>query len=222
MEQVLFRLHMRILATTNRLMPYNFRRGLEVACGVTAGLVLVALFFLHVTYVTNSSSANLNCIIHGFDRAGLMDRSRSIADAFVLRSSVDLVALKVLDTGQSDTTLSSLLGHDDHTIEPSVVTYSYSPGMSRNTSIADIVPLLGDTPNEIFDRPYGDYLFAFHRGVLMLTQENTNRTFRIINLSFRKDVDCLGPPGMRFLARQVIATTTSYFLQSHIICIGWL
>jgi hypothetical protein len=51
--------------------------------------------------------------------------------------------------------------------------------------------------------------------MLMLTQEaGVNRTYNILNLSFRKDLDCLGPSGVMFLVR--------HFVGYDVIIMNWI
>eukprot|EP01039_Chlorochromonas_danica_P005704 gene5704-6288_t len=215
MEQVLFRLHVRLLTVTNKFLGYRSRRSLECVTLISSFLSLAALFFLHVTYVTNSSHTHLNCIMNGLDRAGLMGRSVSVNE------SVDLIALHLLDPDPGLSLLAKLFKplEEDAQLHPYVFQYDYLPALPANESISRLQILAGgQSPSANLDenalhllllpslakRPYGDYLFSFHRGVLMLTQEaDLHRSFSMVALVIRKDADCLGPVSMKRLLHLV-------------------
>lgn len=67
MEQVLYRLHVKILTTTNQFVGYEVRRIMEFACLIVAICSLFTLFLLHSTYVINSSSPKFNCLLNAIE-----------------------------------------------------------------------------------------------------------------------------------------------------------
>lgn len=184
---------------------------------ISSFLSLAALFFLHVTYVTNSSHTHLNCIMNGLDRAGLMGRSVAVNESFLLGKEVDLIALHLLDPDPGLSLLAKLFKplEEDAQLSPYVFQYEYMPALPANESISRLQILAGPEAvdgeesavrllSSLAKRPYGDYLFSFHRGVLMLTQEaDLHRTFSMVALVIRKDVDCLGPVSMKRLLHLV-------------------
>ncbi|RYG70150.1 hypothetical protein EON64_00970 [archaeon] len=205
MEQVLYRLHVRLLTVTDRLIGPTISRFIEWGMLIGAILSTVSLLFLHVTYVTNSSQTHWNCILHGLDRAGLYDRSKPANESFLLRHSVDLISLKII----SNYNRSVAKGAEDEL--PHIVQFEYTPLFDTYThtsqpSYSDYIHWIGATPNltRPSKSPYGDYLFSFHRGDLVLTQEpNVNHTFSVLQLTLPDDLQCLGPPKLLPLVKRV-------------------
>ena len=67
MEQVLYRLHIKILTATSRVVTYEVRRLLEFGCLIVAICSLFTLFLLHSTYVINSYSPRYNCLLNAIE-----------------------------------------------------------------------------------------------------------------------------------------------------------
>eukprot|EP01031_Cornospumella_fuschlensis_P038732 gene38732-47090_t len=205
MEQVLYRLHVRLLTVTDRVLGPTFSRCVEYAMLLSGILATTALLFLHVTYVANSSHTNWNCVLHGLDRAGLYDRGKPTNESFLLRHSVDLISIKIIQNYNRSAKSSA---EDD---VPHIVQFAYTPLFDTYThtsqpSFSQYVHWAGPAPNisRPSKSPYGDYLFSFHRGDLVLTQEpNVNRSFTMLQLTVPDDLQCLGPPALLPLVQRV-------------------
>ncbi len=130
MEQVLFRVHVRILSTSNHFLAPPVRKGLEYAVLIASLMALTTLVILHLTYVMNSTNPSMNCILTALEQyesvmgsttippinmtagigienavGGLSQSQSTMKKERLLqtwRDNYDLIALKILPAPGSD------------------------------------------------------------------------------------------------------------------------
>ena len=208
MEQVLYRLHVRLLTVTNRVLPYSVRRTVEFSVLIAAIACLAALVILHITYVLNSSSPNLNCILtaldtysqHHFNSTAVGLNTKELVSH--MRQRYDLIALKIA----KDSILSP------SSVDPSpgnCLLDSRVKGLDGNTQYCLTMPKgialteYSSTAKNYSKRSFHQYLFSFQRGNLMLTQELDSSTiFQTLDIQFNHESECFGPPTSKWLSTQ--------------------
>jgi hypothetical protein len=79
MEQVLYRLHVKILTTSSHFLSYKIRRRLEFVCLAVAFVSLLTLGLLHITYIVSAPSPKFNCLLNALENVDyyISQRNRS-------------------------------------------------------------------------------------------------------------------------------------------------
>lgn len=201
MEQVLYRLHVRLLTVTNRFLPHSVRRTLEFSVLAAAIACTISLGILHITYVLNSSSSNLNCILTALENyAGHQQQNMTSKDLIAhYKQRYHLISLKI----DKDTS-----SEDMQYISTTASTPSTCPedGFARScVSLPNglFISEYESSAKNYSKRALHQYLFSFHRGNLMLTQEmDSTSVFETLEVRFSPQSECFGPPASKWLATQ--------------------
>lgn len=190
MEQVLYRLHVRILAVTSSFITPKYRTFIERCFLLSSLLALGAVINLHLIYVKNAGNIENNCIKNAIN-------IQKIPEA--LLNNVDLIGITIQpsDAWQSWIETNGLVQHALRDEQLIVSTYTLQQGFIRNISIGN--PLQpSETAQQVCQGHKGfaaDYLFSHQRGVLMLTQESSyEKPFSVLQISLSRSAKCLGKP----------------------------
>jgi hypothetical protein len=215
MEQVLYKVHVRLLTTTNRYLNYGARRAIEALTLLVAIVLTCTLVILHRTFVSHSSMVETNCILKMLQETTLYNSSSSAVDPTQLTKKFDLVVITIADPydvyyAHAPTVSVSALN--------STWWDSYTPthvSLSDRCTAADASTAsqcqfrhLRPSRDDIGGvRQYSAaskdlnvrrgsyrYYFALQRGTLMLTQEREppyHRNFTVLDLSITPEMSCL-------------------------------
>lgn len=215
MEQVLYKVHVRLLTTTNRYLNYGARRTIEALILLVAIVLTCTLVILHRTFVSHSSMVETNCILKMLQETTLYNSSSSAIDPTQLTKKFDLVVITIADPYDV---------YYAHALTVSVSALnstwwdSYTPthvSLSDQCAAADASTAsqcqfrhLRPSRDDIGGvRQYSAaskdlnvrrgsyrYYFALQRGTLMLTQEREppyHRNFTVLDLSITPEMSCL-------------------------------
>lgn len=216
MEQVLFKVHARLLITSNRYLNYPIRRCIEWAALVGAIGATLSLVLLHRHFVTYSGVPQSNCIISLLQNA--TDTGTNLVEVSRFSREYDIIAVNILDPYdvfsvyfQRNASRTSLWPGD-------YLAYNTPPTFqnleqSNTNSCAVSTETSGQLPSgnihkyrataKELNKRRGSfrYFFSFQRGTLMLTQEKDpflssssldQRNFSVLELSVTPDLTCLG------------------------------
>ena len=187
MEQVLFEQHVRLVNGVNKVFHPRARTVLEVVTFLVAVVCAIALFILHIIYVTNSSNSNVNCLMTYFD-------SHNISKPSIAKYQYDLIKLTV--TPSIDQLKSERL--EDQ--------YVRSDGrIECSADSANNVESCANVNSPAFHVRDKVYLFALERGALMLADDTiAKHNFTMLDISFPSDATCFGPPLTSHILRKYL------------------
>lgn len=201
MEQVLFRLHYRIMSNTNRLLNRSFRRSMEWSILLAAIATLAVLFVLHTSYIgSEGERSNVNCLSQYISFVNQPTHESSCQLAF--DDNIDLLKIQL----RSHLNLSRAL---KQFVQPETLNISTNESLTIQERKIHYL-------NQLYpEKDAFTFYFSRHRGVLMLTQESGayNRQFRILDLNLRTDMPCFGSN---------LPTTLLHFSKSYdVVVMNW-
>jgi hypothetical protein len=208
MEQVLYRLHVKIMTNTSRYTTHESRRLAEFVCLFLSVCSLLTLGLLHITYIVNSTSPKFNCLLNAVENYQMvnpsLDNIRNDSSPF------NMYGIKITaDPAKQQSVLSRIMQR-------------FSSSEINCPKAADGDPTTCSTENELFLPETGEYihvnsyeaqsnnflsksqeynyLFTFERGILMLSQEFTDSlsltrsyNFNVLEIEIDRGSKCFGP-----------------------------
>jgi hypothetical protein len=138
----------------------------------------IFLFIFHIIYVTNSSNANVNCLMEYFD-------GQNFSKPSLAMNQYDVMKLNIL-TAPSYGSAEVCTAESSSQLE--CVAWNankpYSPAVNRNNNV---------------------YYFAMEKGTLMLADKTMlDHNFTMLELSFPADASCFGPPLTSHIIREYL------------------
>jgi hypothetical protein len=211
MEQVLYRVHVRILTTSNRFIPSFVRRSLEWSMLFSAICMTLSLIVLHTSYVRNSGVTDLNCIMGIMESTwnqGYYTEHFNSSPPWLSHDLVLITLRDIQDPLHIEQNLRSQL------FNQTIPSLSYQCTSNESFRFTHSFEATSEELKK-YTGKY-NYFYSNHRGIIMLTQDPYQyiKPFTVFEIAISSEMTCFGD----FYSKLLAYWTGTY----DVILLNWL